>query len=167
MKQLIVCLFVAMMLFTVSAIGQERRGQQPPAPTHDKALLFTLNGLSNLSLGSYAGGVGLKLQDGTSRFWTLAFDFTTVENKTDVAFGAGHFWQLAPLKTTFAYIGPSAYYKTTNKEWDIDGTFGVEWAAWQDVSITGAYCVAVTLPHDGTTVAGIVPSGKLGLVCYF
>lgn len=141
--------------------------EAPKQPEHDKALLFTLNGLSNISLGDYAGGFGLKLKDGDSHFWRIMFDFKNVEDKSDAAAGLGYFWQLAPMKTTQGYWGASAFYYTTSKSWYVEPAFGVEWAAWRDISFTGEYCLAFIFPHQGSTSVDIVPSGRLGIVAYF
>jgi opacity protein-like surface antigen len=183
MKQLFLVLIALAIIANLAFAGDD---SIPKSKSGDKAVLFTLSGLSNLGAASYMGGLGGKyyISDGNAIRASLGFGTSTTTTKPPAGSPAGAVDQkssssafiiapaflhninangpvLAYIGGEFAYIMTSTTvenpgFVANNKNhssttgFGVAGIFGVEWFAWNNISLSAEYVLAYT-SSSGTT----------------
>ncbi len=197
MKQLLLTILAVIVVANIAFAGDDA---MPKSKSGDKAVLFTLNGLSNLGAGNFQGGIGGKyyISDGNALRLGLGFGTNSTTTKYNGAPGTGS--DIKGSNTAFsfspaflhnlntsgpvvAYIGAQVSFVSTssttenpgfvtnNKVHDsgtifgIAGIFGVEWFAWNNISLAAEYQLAYASgsgTHEntvgGTTTTTDAPS---------
>jgi len=163
---------------------------KPMTKVGDKALLFTLGGLGNLSAGNYQGGLGFQYYFANKLALRAALGFTmsdvTVKDnvvppatpgpdqKTSTMgfpIAVGIRYNLAQSNAVVAYTGGQVSFsttsttvdnpnhsttttknKTTSTVFGVGVFFGVEWFAWNNISIGGEYQLGFSSTSGKTEV---------------
>jgi opacity protein-like surface antigen len=206
---------------------------KPMTKQGDKALLFTLGGLSNLSAGDFEGGLGLKYYFLKNVALRLGLGFSSSSQKfknaaiplpptqlgeskytaTTFSVAPAVIYDFATSNSVAAYVGGQVYFATTSREQEgttsanipnanpsyntgekrtitttdiaVGALVGVEWFAWENVSLGAEYgfgfltnsgktevtAGGTTASTDSPTMTTIsltsINSGNLTLSVYF
>jgi opacity protein-like surface antigen len=181
---------VLMVLFIVSSLVVAQ-DSSPKSRSGDRAWLFLLGGLSDLSAGNYNGGVGLKyyIQDNIAFRGSLGF--TKVDNPDQPApatptpdpsnftVSGAILYNYATNGPVVAFFGGEIIYNSFNSgvqganavtTFGVAGDAGVEWFAWSNVSLSGEYKLSFISTGDPSTKIfnlGSASSSNLTVGVYF
>ena len=154
--------FIAL-LFLAMLVGFCSAGFAQANKEGKVAVLFTLNGLSELGTTPYNGGVGLKyyLTNGLAVRGSLGGSYTTgsdIETSTDAIASAGITSDILGTENTVAYVGGEVQYVHSNPSYNAYGFAGIiggEFFPWNNVSLSTEYKILVSRPGDGVTTVSL------------
>jgi hypothetical protein len=150
-KAILVVVALVLVVGLVSA-----QDTQPKTKAGNFGWMFTLGGLSNLSAGSYMGGVGAKyyLQDDLALRGGVSFGTTSYpgyeQNPSSYGVNAGVMYNWAQAGAVVGYIGamgsvssakPAQVTGTTDAttSFGIGAVSGFEWFPYNQLSFSGEY----------------------------
>lgn len=133
---------------------------------HTNALMFTLNGLSNVSTSNYNQGVGVKHYFDTSHttFTRVSANVNSTNSSTNYGFSAGYFNTPYSNQNVSAFCGVEGQYDTWSKAFLASGVFGTELSVWNNVNVSAEYALHY---NTDTSVLNLNSSGNLTLLVYF
>ena len=170
MKKVTIILMAVLFLATLALAGDDAT---PKGKSGDEALLFSLNGLSNLGAGNFMGGVGAKYYFQDNMAFRLGVGFgwngytqtvTGGNDQKDHTIGfsldPGITYTIATSGPVSAYVGGQVMFGwqqetkeylgeydkevITGTNFGFGGLAGVEWFPWNNVSLSAEYGLSLS-----------------------